>query len=111
MEKKCLQTVETANFVHSSGKAWNLMLKVGTDLNTATSPKNQISANDVAAWLSWISKVPRDENFVRSTKSGLHRHNCLSRFLIGRPKLKLCCVLYEKAVGFEFTQNYSKMSD
>jgi Reverse transcriptase (RNA-dependent DNA polymerase)/Endonuclease-reverse transcriptase len=72
-KKKWEQTVESTSFVHSSRKAWNLMRKLGTDLNTATSPTNQISANDIASRLLRISKVPMEENFVRSTKRDLRQ--------------------------------------
>jgi glycine cleavage system protein P-like pyridoxal-binding family len=73
-KRKWEKIVGSTNFIRSSRKAWILLRKLGTDLNTgASSPTHLITVNYIASRLQGVSKVPMDQSHVRSTKRVLRQ--------------------------------------
>jgi hypothetical protein len=56
---------------YGSWKTWNLLRNIDIDASSADPSTHQITANDKASQLLRVSKVPIDQNHVRSTIGAL----------------------------------------
>jgi hypothetical protein len=82
--------------------------KTGTDSIPASRQKS-ITANDIASWLSRVSKTQRDREHVRRTNINLRRkkktltvNQTLSRnFSLDELETALMSLKLEKAAGFD----------